>query len=59
MGNANQKLTTDTHTKKKKQPKHKSWSSNHKRREQKRKGRKKTYKNKPKTIKKMAIGTYI
>ena len=34
-------------------------SSNHKRREQKRKGRKKTYKNKPKTIRKMAIGTYI
>ena len=26
---------------------------------QKRKGRKKTYKNKPKTIKKMTIGTYI
>ena len=30
-----------------------------KRRHQKRKGRKKTYKNKPKTIKKMAIGTHI
>ena len=27
--------------------------------EQKRKGRKKTYKNKPKTIKKVALGTYI
>ena len=34
-------------------------SSNHKRKEQRRKERKKTYKNKPKTIKKMAIGTYI
>ena len=31
----------------------------HRRREQKRKGRKKTYKNKTKTIKKMAIGTCI
>ena len=30
-----------------------------KRREQKRKGRKRTYNNKLKTIKKMAIGTYI
>ena len=34
-------------------------SSNHKRKEQKRKRRKKTYKNKPKTILKMAIGTHI
>ena len=34
-------------------------SSNHERKEQRRKERKKTYKNKPKTIKKMAIGTYI
>ena len=31
----------------------------HKRTEQKRKGRKKTYKNKPERIKKMAIRTYI
>ena len=36
-----------------------SLGGKHKRREQKRKGRKRTYKNKPKTIKKMAIGTYI
>ena len=46
MRNANQEPTKDTHT--------------HERgREQKRKGRKKTYKNKWKTIKKMEIGTYI
>ena len=31
----------------------------HKRRVQKTKGRKKAYKNKPKAMKKMAIGTYI
>ena len=34
-------------------------ASNHKRREQKRKERKKTYKNRLKIIKKMAIGTHI
>ena len=33
--------------------------TDYKRREQERKGGKKTYKNKPKTINKMVIGTYI
>ena len=36
-----------------------SLGKKHKRREQKRKGQKKTYNNKPKTTKKMEIGTYI
>ena len=35
-----------------------SLGEKHKRREQKRKGRKKTYKDKPKAIKKMAVGTF-
>ena len=58
---ANQKSTTDIHTKKKKESKHNTEdkSSNHQRRKQKRKGRKKTYKNKSKTSNKMAIRTYI
>ena len=63
MGNANQKTTIDTYTKKKKQPKHNTKDGHQTKREenkeQKRKGRKKTYKNKPKTTKNMATETYI
>ena len=62
MENTNQNITI--YTKKKKERESNpditlKMSSNHKRKEQRRKERKKTYKNKPKTIKKMAIGTYI
>ena len=59
MGTTNQKTKIDTHTKKKKQPKHNTKDSHQIIREQKKKGRKKTNKNKSKTIKKMAIGTKI
>ena len=59
MGTANQKTTIDTHTKKKKEPKHNIKDSYQITREQKRKRREKTYKNKSKTINKMAIGTHI
>ena len=56
--NANQKATTDT-KKKIKQPKHNTKDGHQTTKEQKRKGRKKIYKNKPKTIKRVVIGTYI
>ena len=56
---ANQKSTIDTQAKKKKELKHNTKVSHQITREQKRKGRKKTYKNKSKTINKMAIRTYI
>ena len=56
----NQKPTIDVHTyTQKKQSKHNTKDSHQIAREQKRKGRRKTWKNKPKTIKKMAIRTYI
>ena len=58
MITTNQKSTIDIHTKKKKHPKLYTKDSQITR-EQKRKGKKKTYKNKSKTIKKMAIKTYI
>ena len=58
MGTANPKTIIDTHTKKIKQPKQNSKDGHQTTREQKRKGRKKTYKNKPQTIKKMAIEMY-
>ena len=58
MVTANQKSTIDTHTKKKKESKHNTKVSHQTTREQKRKVRKETYKNKSKTIKKMAIGIY-
>ena len=56
---ANTKTTTDTHTREIKQPKHNTKDGYQTARKQKMKGRKKTYKTKPKTIKKMAIGPYI
>ena len=55
MGTANPKNTIDTHTKKKKQPKHNTKYGHQTTREQKRKERKRP----TKTIKKMSIGTYI
>ena len=62
MGNANHKATIDTHTTHShtKQPNTtlKMVIKTQKNRT-KEEGKKKTYKNKPKTIKKMAIGTYI
>ena len=59
MVTANRKSTIDTHTKKKKESKHNSKVSHQITREQKRKGQKNTYKNKSKTINKMAIRTYM
>ena len=59
MGIANPKTAIDTHTKKENQPKHNTKNGHQTAREQKRKVRKQTYKNKPKTNKKMVIGTYI
>ena len=60
MKTANQKTIIDTHTRtqthKKKQPKHNN--SYQITKELWRKGRKKTYKNKAKTIKKITIRTY-
>ena len=56
MKTANQKTITDTHTQKKKQSKHNN--SHQITKELWRKGREKTYKNKSKTIKKIAIRTY-
>ena len=54
------KNTIDTHTKKKKQPKHNTKNGHQTTREErKEEEKKKTYKNKPKTFKKMAIGTCI
>ena len=50
MGTTNQKCTTDTHTKKKKQSKHNTKDRHQVTREQKRKGRKKTFKKKPKQL---------
>ena len=61
MRTANPKTTIDTHIKKKRQPKQ-NIKNGHQtiREENKRLGEeKKPYKNKPKTIKKMAIRTYI
>ena len=59
MGTTNQKSTIDKHTKKKKQSEHNTKDSHQITRGQKRKGRKKTYKNKAKTINKIVIRTYI
>ena len=59
MVTTNQKSTINTHAKKKKQSKYNTKDSHQITREHKRKGRKKTYKNKSKTIKKMAIRIYI
>ena len=54
MVTANKKSTIDIHMKKKKESKHNTKNSHQITKEQKRKGRKKTYKNKCKTIKKKA-----
>ena len=61
MGTANPKTTIDTHTKMKKQPKHITKDGHQTTREKNKRGREEkiTYKNKPKTIKKMAVGIYI
>ena len=58
-GNCKPKIYNRYAQKKKKQSKHNTKDSYQITREQKRKGRKKTYKNKSKTINKMAIRTYI
>ena len=60
MGRINQNTTADTHTHTHtKEPEHNAKDGHQTTREQNRKGRKKTYKSQPKTIKKVAIGTYI
>ena len=59
MVTANQKSTIDIHTKKKKESKHNTKDSHQITREENKRGRKKTCKNKSKTINKMAIRTYI
>ena len=59
MGTAKSKTTINTHTKRKKQPKCNTKDGYQNIREQNSKGRKKTYKNRPKAIKKMAIRTLI
>ena len=58
MVTTNQNSTIDTHTKKKKEPKHNTKVSYQVTEEQKREARKTTYKNKSKTIK-LARRTYI
>ena len=60
-GTTNSKTTIDIHIKKKNQHKHNTKDGHQTTREENIRGRgkKKTYKNKPKTIKKMSIGTYI
>ena len=60
MVTTSQKCIIDIYIESKKaiQTQYSRYSSNRKR-EQKRKERKKTYKNKPKTFKKMQIGSYI
>ena len=55
----NQKSTTDTHTKKKKQSNYNTNNSQQVTREQRRKGRKRTYKTESKIMNKMAIRTYM
>ena len=57
MVTANQKSIIDTHTQKRKESKHNTKDSHQITREQKR--RKKTFKNKSKTINKMAIKTHM
>ena len=62
MGTTNQKSTIppkNLHTQKRKNNPNNTKDTHQITREQKRKGRKKTFKNKPKTINKMAIRTYI
>ena len=60
MGTENPKTTIDTHAEKKKQAKHNTKDGHQATREEnKRGGGKKPYKNKPKTIKKIAIGIYM
>ena len=61
MVTANPKSIIDIHTKKKKESKHNTENSYQITREEKKRGKeeKKTYKNKSKTINKMAIRTYI
>ena len=59
MVTANQKSTIDIHTKKKKESKHNTKDSHQITREENKRGRKKTCKNKSKTINKMVIRTYI
>ena len=61
MGTANQKSTTNIHTKKKKKSKANTKDSHQIIREENKRGREeeKTYKNKYKTINKMAIRIYI
>ena len=59
MGTTTQKSTIDTHTKKKKQSIRFTKDRHQITEEENKRGRKKTFKNKSKTIKKMAIGTYI
>ena len=62
MGTTNQKSTIppkNLHTQKRKNNPNNTKDTHQITREQKRKGRKKTFKNKPKTINKMAIRTYM
>ena len=59
MATTNRKSTIDTHTKKKKESKHNAKDSYQITREEEKKGKNKTYKNKSKTINKIAIRTYI
>ena len=59
MGTVNQKSTIDVHTKMEKESKHNPKDSHQITKEQKWKGRKKTYKNNPKAINKMATRTYV
>ena len=60
MGNANQKTTIATHTKKKKQSKHNTKHGHQTTRKENKRGREeKRPKKKPKTINKMAIRIYI
>ena len=57
MGTANLQTTIDTHRKHNTQTQHQRWSSQEKK--IKEEGKKETYKNKPKTIKKTDIGIHI
>ena len=61
MGTANLQTTIDTHRKHNTQTQHQRWSSqeNKIKEDGKKEGKMKTYKNKSKTINKIAVRTYI
>ena len=59
MGTVKQKSTIAVHTKMEKESKHNAKDSHQITKEPKRKGRKKTYRNNPKAMNKMATRTYI